>query len=157
MSWCKYGMSVLTSWWSRLGGPLFRGPSVLASSVEGSWRGRECLLESSRDPRDSPLAGGCEGALGTGREFQSGMLRLGGVGGSLSRGGSPGVLGRGRLGSRLSEPVGWGRSGGGGGGRSLRAGGSGNGLSLWWDGAWIVNDKLDIKTAIAPEHPAAFC
>lgn len=130
MSRCKYGMRVLTSWWSRLGGPLFRGPSALVSSVEGSWRGRECRLESSRDTRDSPLAGGCDGALGTGREFQSGMLRLGGAGGSLSREGSPGVLGRGRLGSRLSEPVGGGRSGGGGGGRSLRVGGSGNGLSL---------------------------
>lgn len=134
---CKNGMCVLTSWWSRLGGPLFLRPSALASSVEGSWRGRECLLASSRDPRESPLAGGCDGALGTGREFQSGMLRLGGAGGSLSRGGSPGVLGRGRLGSRFSDPVGCGRSGGGGGGRSLRTGGrslrtggSGNGLSL---------------------------
>lgn len=73
------------------------------------------------------------GALGTGREFQSVRGRLGGAGGSLSRGGSPGVLGSGRLCSRPSDavPVEWGRSGGGGGGRSRSAGGRGRGLSLW--------------------------
>lgn len=72
------------------------------------------------------------GALGTGREFQSARGRFGGVGGSLSRGGSPGVQGKGRLGSRPSgaAPAVWGRSGGGGGGRSLSAGGRGRGLSL---------------------------
>lgn len=37
------------------------------------------------------------GALGTGLEFQSERGRLGGVGGSLSRRGSTGVEGRGRL------------------------------------------------------------
>lgn len=72
------------------------------------------------------------GALGTGLEFHSPMGRFGGVGGSLSRGGSPGVQGKGRLCSRPSEAVPdvRGRSGGGGGGRSLSAGGSGRGLSL---------------------------
>lgn len=72
------------------------------------------------------------GALGTGREFQSVRGRFGGAGGSLSRGGSPGVLGSGRLCNRPSEavPAEWGRSGGGGGGRSRSAGGRGRGLSL---------------------------
>lgn len=73
------------------------------------------------------------GALGTGLEFQSVRGRFGGVGGSLSRGGSPGVQGKGRLCSRPSGavPAAWGRSGGGGGGRSRSAGGRGRGLSLW--------------------------
>lgn len=72
------------------------------------------------------------GALGTGREFQSVIGRFGGAGGSLSRGGSPGVLGSGRLCNRPSEavPAEWGRSGGGGGGRSRSTGGRGRGLSL---------------------------
>lgn len=117
------------------------------SRAEGSAKGRECRLESSRTPaRASPPTletwvddedeGEDEeeevGALGTGREFQSVSGRFGGAGGSLSRGGSPGVLGKGRLCSRPSEaaPDVWGRSGGGGGGRSLRAGGRGRGLSL---------------------------
>lgn len=72
------------------------------------------------------------GALGTGLAFHSAMVRFGGVGGSFSRGGSPGVQGKGRLCSLTSEavPDARGRSGGGGGGRSLSAGGSGRGLSL---------------------------
>lgn len=117
------------------------------SRAEGSAKGRECRLESSLTPaRISPPRletwmddedEGDEqeeevGALGTGREFQSAMGRFGGAGGALSREGSPGVLGNGRLCSRPSEavPAEWGRSGGGGGGRSLSAGGSGRGLSL---------------------------
>lgn len=118
------------------------------SRAEGSAKGRECRLESSLTPaRTSPPRletwvddedeGEEEeevvGALGTGREFQSARGRFGGAGGALSRGGSPGVLGKGRLCSRPSEavPAEWGRSGGGGGGRSLSAGGRGRGLSLW--------------------------
>lgn len=123
------------------------------SRAEGSARGRECLLESSLTParRSTPRLETCVveedeeeedeeevGALGTGREFQSASGRLGGAGGSLSRMGSPGVQGKGRLCSRPSGvfPAVWGRSGGGGGGRSLSAGGRGRGLSLWWDAAW---------------------
>lgn len=82
------------------------------SMAEGNAKGRECLLDSSLTPaRMSPprLETSVDeeddddeeeekvGALGTGLEFQSGMGRFGGVGGSLSRGGSPGVLGKGRL------------------------------------------------------------
>lgn len=118
------------------------------SRVEGSARGRECRLESSRTParRSTPRLDTWVheeeevddeqpevGALGTGREFQSVRGRLGGAGGSLSRGASPGVQGSGLLCSRPSgpAPLGWGgRSGGGGGGRSRSAGGRGRGLSL---------------------------
>lgn len=142
----------LTSWWSRLS-ELFFSESERVSRAEGSAKGSECLLDSSRTPaRRSPpsaepwaaavVSGEDEeeetGALGTGREFQSVRGRLGGAGGGLSRACSPGVLGSGRLCSRPSEAVAaaWGRSGGGGGGRSLSAGGSGRGLSLWLDAAW---------------------
>ena len=48
--------------------------------------------EDDEDEEDEEI-----GALGTGLEFQSAKGRFGGVGGSLSRGGSPGVHGRGRL------------------------------------------------------------
>lgn len=84
--------------------------------------------EDDEDDEDDEV-----GALGTGREFQSDIGRFGGAGGSLSRVGSPGVQGNGRLCSRPSgvAPAVWGRSGGGGGGRSLSAGGRGRGLSLW--------------------------
>lgn len=83
------------------------------SSAEGSANGRECLLDSSRTPaRRSPPRpedwvdeedeeddddDDEVGALGTGLEFQSAIGRFGGVGGSLSRGVSPGVQGNGRL------------------------------------------------------------
>lgn len=118
------------------------------SRAEGSAKGRECLLESSLTParRSTPRLETCVdeedeeedeedeevGALGTGREFQSASGRFGGGGGCLSRVGSPGVQGSGRLCSRPSgaDPAVWGRSGGGGGGRSLSAGGRGRGLSL---------------------------
>lgn len=104
------------------------------SRADGRARGRECLLESSRTPRLSPTPGGCPGALGTGLGFQSARLRLGGAGGSL---GSPrGVQGSGRLPSHPSGPAERGLSGGGGGGRFLRAGGRGRGLSLWWEDAY---------------------
>lgn len=101
----------LTSWWSRLRELLF-WESERASMAEGSAKGRECLLESSLTPaRKSPPRQGNwvdeedteeddeeeVGALGTGLEVQSDRGRFGGVGGSLSRGGSPGVLGKGRL------------------------------------------------------------
>lgn len=90
-----------------------------------------------------------EGALGTGREFQSARGLFGGAGGSLSRGASPGVQGKGRLCKRTSAaaPAECGRSGGGGGGRSLSAGGRGRGLSLWWDAALLVIPGLE-----APEE-----
>jgi len=90
---------------------LFFGESDRGSRAEGSANGRECLLDSSltpvpmspprldtwvdeddEDEEDEEI-----GALGTGLEFQSAKGRFGGVGGSLSRGGSPGVHGRGRL------------------------------------------------------------
>lgn len=139
--------AALTSGWSRLRELLFFWVSVRVSRAEGSASGRECRLESSLTPArmsppipdtwvDDEDEGEDEeeevGALGTGREFQSASGRFGGAGGGLSRGGSPGVLGNGRLCSLPSEavPAGWGRSGGGGGGRSLSAGGRGRGLSL---------------------------
>lgn len=129
------------------------------SRAEGSAKGRECRLESSLTParRSTPrpetwLDEDAEkeeeeeeeeeddddeeeeemGALGTGREFHSAGGRFGGVGGSLSRRGSPGVQGKGRLCTRPSgaAPTVWGRSGGGG-GRSRSAGRRGRGLSLW--------------------------
>lgn len=89
------------------------------------------------------------GALGTGLEFHSARGRLGGAGGSLSRCASPGVQGKGRLCTRTSAtgPDECGRSGGGGGGRSLRAGGRGRGLSLWRDDALLVTPGLE-----APEE-----
>lgn len=141
-------MVSLTSGWSRLRELLFFCESERLSRVEGSAKGRECLLESSLTPaRMSPpkLETWVDeeddeedeeedvGALGTGRDIHSPRGRFGGVGGSLSRGGSAGVQGKGRLWSRPSEadPAGWGRSGGGGGGRSRSAGGRGRGLSLW--------------------------
>lgn len=148
--WCC--VVALTSWWSRLRELLFFWESERVSRAEGSAKGRECRLESSLTPaRMSPpkLDTWVDeedeeedeedevGALGTGRVFQSAIGRFGGAGGSLSRRGSPGVQGNGRLCIRPSGPVPavWGRSGGGGGGRSLSAGGRGRGLSLWWDAA----------------------
>lgn len=118
------------------------------SRAEGSAKGRECLLDSSLTPArmSPPRLETCVdeeddedeeeeevGALGTGLEFQSDIGRFGGVGGSFSRGDSPGVLGKGRLCNLASGagPTVWGLSGGGGGGRSRSAGGRGRGLSLW--------------------------
>lgn len=89
------------------------------SKAEGSANGRECRLESSLTParmstprpetwvdeEDEEDEEEEVGALGTGREFQSDRGRFGGAGGSLSRGGSPGVQGNGRLGSRPSGAV----------------------------------------------------
>lgn len=139
------------------------------SRAEGSARGSECLLDSSRAPArkstpgpepwvDVEVRGEDEeeetGALGTGREFQSVRGRLGGAGGSLSRWGSPGVLGSGRLCSRPSGPIPpeWGRSGGGGGGRSLSAGGSGRGLSLWLDAAWSGETEQGRAHSVDIQH-----
>lgn len=101
---------VLTSWWSRLRELLFFWESERVSIAEGSAKGRECLLDSSLTPArmSPPRLETCVdeeddddeeevGALGTGLVFQSDMGRFGGVGGSLSRGVSPGVLGKGLL------------------------------------------------------------
>lgn len=156
--WCL--VASLTSWWSRLRELLFFWESERVSRAEGSAKGRECRLESSLTPArmSPPTLDTCVveeeeeddeeeevGALGTGLEFQSARGRFGGVGGSLSRG-SPGVQGKGRLCSRASEAVPdvSGRSGGGGGGRSRSDGGSGRGLSLWWDAAWGGQSRREL-------------
>lgn len=161
----------LTSCWSRLRELLFFCESGRLSRAEGNAKGRECRLDSSLTPaRMSPprLETWDEdddeeedeeedvGALGTGREFQSASGLFGGAGGSLSRWGSPGVQGKGRLCSRASVtvPAEWGRSGGGGGGRSLSAGGRGRGLSLWWDAAWSVETGREAQFRGATKPPS---
>lgn len=82
-----------------------RGPSALGSICEGSEKGRECRLVSSRPVQDSPGLGVMTGTLGIGRSSQDSPRRLEGTGGSLSLDEeSLGVQGKGRLCGRTSAP-----------------------------------------------------
>lgn len=107
------------------------GTSVLGSTCEGNENGSECRLVNSLPVQGSLGFGATAGTLGIGRGSHDSPRRLEGTGGNLSLDGqSPGVQGKGRLWGRVSAPTEYGRSGGGGGGRSRSVGGIGNGLSL---------------------------
>lgn len=106
-------------------------PSALGSIWEGNENGSECRFVNSLPVQGSLGLGVATGTLGIGRGSHASPRRLEGTGGSLSlEEQSPGVLGKGRLCGRVSAPLEYGRSGGGGGGRSRSVGGIGKGLSL---------------------------
>lgn len=127
----KMSETGLTMEVSTLNVPPSLDTSALGSICEGKENGSECLLVNSLPVQGSLELGATTGTLGIGRGSHDSPRRPQGTGGSLSLDKqSPGVQGKGRLCGRDSAPTEYGRSGGGGGGRSRSVGGIGNGLSL---------------------------